>query len=189
MKEAKRLLIVLFLGVFLVMSTGFSPAHACSCAGATPEQAFQRAEAVFTGTVISISPPLVGIISNSASPETVTFRVSNVSKGPPPSTHGTIVLTTAVSGASCGYPFQNGGQYMVYAFNSGQQLQTDLCSGTKLLSAAPLSTLQGDIPQQDNATNSQDNQGPFYTLVIVAVAAVLAGGVAIFSVTSRRVPR
>jgi hypothetical protein len=179
MKEAKRFLIESFLGVFLVMSTGFSAAHACSCAGVTPEQAFQRAEAVFTGTVISVAPPPFGIISSSASPETVTFRVSNVSKGPPPSTHGTIVLTTSVSGASCGYPFQNGGQYMVYAYNSGQQLQTDLCSGTKLLSIlSTSSTGQTDLPVVGSLPN-------LYYIIFVASVIVVSAALLLYARRSK----
>jgi hypothetical protein len=174
-KQVRKLLTLLFLAAFLATSMGiFRVAHACSCAAAfTPEQAFQKSDAVFTGTVTSISPP-IGIIPNSASPEEVAFRVSNVSKGPPPSADGTIVLKTAVSDASCGYPFQNGGQYLVYAYNSGQQLQTDLCSGTMLLSTVPLSTAQGGIPAAGLLPN-------LYYIMILASAIAVSAALLLYS--------
>jgi hypothetical protein len=159
----------LFLGALLVASTGFSAAHACSCAAAvTPEQALQRSGSVFTGTVVNIVPPPPGIISNTGSPEEVTFRVANVSKGPAPSADGTIVITTAVNGASCGYNFQVGGRYRVYAYNAGQNLQTDLCSGTNLISMdSTLPSPQANVPVVGPSSS------PYY-LMILAFAVLVS---------------
>jgi hypothetical protein len=203
MKEAKRFLIVLFLGVFVVMTTGFSPAHACSCFGLSAEQAFQRSDVVFTGTVTTITPPPAGSVRSTASPEKVTFRVLNVSKGAASSPNGTIVVTTAVSDVSCGYPFQNGGQYLVFARYgsdaSGQSLQTDLCSGTQpvvvsqvvtvTLTSQGQSSAQAATSLSSSSTTSGTNQltaSGFEVVVLLAAAVLTVVAVVWYSAMKKR---
>src|SRR5438445_3870464 len=97
--------------------------YACSCASLSPSQQFQMADVVFAGTVTSINVPS-GPQVNSASLEQVTFDVSIFQKG---SLGRTIVVSTAMSQGTCGYPFQVGRQYTVYAQSVGGQLETGLC--------------------------------------------------------------
>jgi hypothetical protein len=63
----------------------------------------------------------------------VTFRVSKVWKGP---ISATLAVTTARSGASCGYEFESGRDYLVYAEGTDQGLTVSLCSRTQRLSEA-----------------------------------------------------
>lgn len=114
-------------------------AHACSCgmpAGSperVAEQALSGSSAVFSGEVVDIDWPLLPV--SSAAPETVTFRVSEVWKGPE---RRTLEVKTAVSDASCGYPFDAGESYLVYAYDDGAGgvASASLCSSTKPLSDA-----------------------------------------------------
>jgi hypothetical protein len=68
-----------------------------------------------------------------------------------------ITLTTALSGASCGFTFERGHRYLIYARTG----ETGLCSGNQHLGAAPEVPLDRD-PR------------PIAT-VLVSVAAVVGG--------------
>jgi hypothetical protein len=43
---------------------------------------------------------------------------------------------TALWGASCGYPFKEGEEYLVYAYSGKRGLEVDLCNGTQRLAEA-----------------------------------------------------
>jgi hypothetical protein len=109
-------------------------ASACSCAlldsKKQVEWALSHPGAVFSGEVVKIDRP--SSIKSSSAPETVTFRVSESWKGPE---KASLEVRTPVSGMSCGYPFEEGQDYLVYAYGK-QDLKVDLCSGTKSLSKA-----------------------------------------------------
>ena len=112
-------------------------ASACSCAMLPGSQreivdgALADSEAVFSGEVVKIDRP--SPFKSSAALETDTFRVYEVWKGPE---QRTLEVHTALIGASCGYPFKEGQEYLVYAYTGKQGLQTDLCSQNKPLSEA-----------------------------------------------------
>lgn len=130
-----------------------SPAcvFACSCMPpGPPATELMQSSAVFAGRVINISQP--AIISSSADPTTVTFAVSSVWKGP---TTQTIVVETSRDSASCGYPFAQDQEYLVYARSDGALLTASLCSATK-----PLSEAQNDIVELGQvATATSDLTG------------------------------
>ena len=123
-------------------------ASACSCAmppgsqKERAEQALSDSEAVFAGEVVDFedSPlptttmegTMVTIMGGSGGTATATLRVSEVWKGPE---QEILEVSTPVFGASCGYPFKEGQEYLVYA-SEGQGLEVVLCSETKLLSKA-----------------------------------------------------
>ena len=106
-------------------------AYACSCLPRTPQQSFASAQAVFAGRVIDVGQ------QNPASEVRVRFEVSRIWKG---QKRPQIVVMTSSSSASCGYSFQVGENYLIYASLQESQLQTGLCSGTK-----PLSMAQEDL--------------------------------------------
>src|SRR5829696_1019833 len=107
---------------------------ACSCAvlGSKKqvEWALSHPGAVFAGEVVKIDRP--SSIKSSLAPESVTFRVSESWKGPE---GAALEVRTPVSGTSCGYPFKEGQEYLVYTYGK-KDLKVDLCSGTKALSNA-----------------------------------------------------
>ena len=131
-------LIAVVCGVLLLPDC----ASACSCAapaGTSPQelarQELSNSDAVFAGEVVDIDGALS--ISGSVDPMTVTFRVSESWKG---AGGETVDVQTAVSDASCGYPFDEGEGYLVFAskgifFEEGE-LEVGLCGSTKPLSKA-----------------------------------------------------
>ena len=117
--------LLLLLGVLLAHS---ETAQACSCVQATPAESADRAELIFLGTVGETALTNRGRTVSSADPVRVTFDVQTVYKG---EADATLTLETARDSASCGYAFQVGGSYLVYARAVDGKLTTDLCSGTK----------------------------------------------------------
>jgi hypothetical protein len=111
--------------------------------------------AVFTGTVTNIAGGGTGLarildpirrwlglgITSSADPVSVTVQVQTAWKGV---TTTPVLVQTAASGASCGYHFVTGRQYLIYAYGDGARLGTGLCTRTTVLSqaAADLAYLQ-----------------------------------------------
>ncbi len=103
-----------------------APAHACSCAPVTPAQARDRAAAVFEGQVTSIER--IGRADIDPATLRVHFEVVQWWKGGS-AEHATVL--TSSSSAACGYPFQRGASYVVYATRHGADLRVGLCGGTK----------------------------------------------------------
>jgi hypothetical protein len=125
----------IFLIAASVLVLNSHPASACSCLPTTPQQSFKNSGTVFAGRVIDVvdpserrpevSRPLLGF--------KVIFEVSQVWKG---KVEKQQVVLTSSSSASCGYSFEKGKEYLVYASTQGTQLETGLCSGTKPLANA-----------------------------------------------------
>jgi hypothetical protein len=111
--------------------------------------ALADSEAVFSGEVVKIDRP--SPFKSSAALETDTFRVYEVWKGPE---QRTLEVHTALIGASCGYPFKEGQEYLVYAYNGKQGLQTDLCSQNK-----PLSKAEADLALLGNRSEKPKDGG------------------------------
>jgi hypothetical protein len=107
-------------------------AFACSCLQpAPPLKALAESDAVFSGTVVSLSEPMLP--TSSADLMSVEFDVAQVWKGDISQKEE---IHTALSSASCGFNFEAGRDYIVYANEYGGRLQASLCSRTSLLSDA-----------------------------------------------------
>lgn len=185
---------------FALVSVSFAipqSAAACSCAELlSPAKALDRATAVFSGMVVSLEGPTGNIIS-SADPVTVVLQADKVWKG---AKQSNITITTALDSASCGYEFQIGQWYLVYANGAHDDLQVDLCSGTKQLFQADEDleflgdghAIFGD--QNTNNTSAGDKEaiscdnddGFNYTALITLVAGTLIGAVGGVVLTKRR---
>lgn len=131
---AARVLLALLLaasGSWLLIPA--PSAHACSCAQlGSAQQAMQQHAAVFSGKVTKMDRPLVA--RSSAAPVRITIKVDDVWKG---QVSSRTVVTTALSGASCGYEgFREGESYVVFASEHSGKLETGLCSLTQPLAAA-----------------------------------------------------
>ena len=63
----------------------------------------------------------------------MTFKVNRAYRG---AVESTIQIATGSSDADCGYPFEVGDRYLVYAHDSGSMLSTGLCSRTRPLPEA-----------------------------------------------------
>ncbi|MCE9557089.1 MAG: hypothetical protein K8T91_27395 [Planctomycetes bacterium] len=87
------------------------------------------AEAVFSGTVLGME------LNEPRYSRTVTLQVERIWKG---MLGKEVRVTTASDGAACGYHFEVGQKYMVYAYRSHGTtlLRTGLCTHTKPLAEA-----------------------------------------------------
>ena len=108
-------------------------ARACSCQYITDAIAgSDLSVAVFSGRVVALE--LVPTSNPHFRPENedllVHFEVADIWKGRPDPR--TTVRTARALGA-CGYDFQIGSQYLVYAVQSNGELFTSICSRTDLL--------------------------------------------------------
>ncbi|MBI4349637.1 MAG: hypothetical protein HY553_22570 [Elusimicrobia bacterium] len=111
-------------------------ASACSCRRPDPpRQALDRAAAVFAGRVVAMTeenPRRDGMMS-SMDPFRIEFAVSRSWKGP---RRKALAARTVRDGASCGYRFEPGKEYLVFAYTDGGELWVGLCSRTKPLADA-----------------------------------------------------
>ncbi|HEY9604053.1 MAG TPA: DUF6174 domain-containing protein [Allocoleopsis sp.] len=140
---------ILLLGTSLFL-LGANAVMACKCAPTTPQQSLERSNAVFSGKVIEIDKS-----SNPSESNRVTFEVSKTWKG---TNQKKLTITTSSSSASCGYSFEAGKEYLVYASSQDNKLQTGSCSGTKALSdaRADLAVLgQGKTPTVASSNPAQ----------------------------------
>lgn len=135
------------------------PALACRCAVPAPglktPAETNRSTAIFEGTVESIRLqwPLIDASEGAAIDADlddeppillVSFRVSRTYRG---ASLDHVELRTGCGGGDCGFDFQVGKEYLVYAYkDENSQLATDICTETGLLSekAMDLAYLRGE---------------------------------------------
>lgn len=103
-------------------------AEACTCAEIEVAEAFDLADAVFTGDVAT-----VGDDPDDGSDLRVAFEVSRRFKG---ADVASIAIFTSGSSAACGFLFEAGESYLVYAAESGGSLFASACSRTRPLASA-----------------------------------------------------
>ena len=144
LRELSKLAAV--MGLFLVSGTILiksRPAYGCSCV--RPESASIEREAstvVFTGEVVSIAPIEEGYF--------VEFGVSERWKGPEGET---IQVKTAANSAACGYAFDIGERYLVYAVGEETDLSVNICGRTAPLDSAAEDIIEfGGVPSETTET-------------------------------------
>lgn len=151
-------------------------AFACSCTQPRPpSETFEQSTAVFAGKVTSIKS---GDYS-----KTVQFDVEMAWKG---ISETPVTLTTAGSGASCGYEFEEGVGYLVYAYGK-ESLETGMCGRTQPFVDAyqDLAYLgAGYVPEpgQPVVEKRPDNQ----LLPFLGIGAAVAGAIALIALRNRR---
>ncbi len=182
MKKIVFLLLILTTLIVLIIP---SPAYACSCLRTPPLESLETSAAVFSGRVIDIEGiPLPGPgVFSTFMPVKVTIQVSKVWKGP---SDETLVIRTALEGASCGLgrTFMIGEEYLVYAYASGDgsELRAGLCSRTAQISNAQedlavLNRLGGRPPEVSDSTPQFDFAAILrnnYYLILGAVGVAIA---------------
>lgn len=121
----RRAILSLFVAAVVVL---LAPAvGACSCIPpGSPQDALNASDAVFSGTVERVA--------FSGGENRVLVDVSRVWKGP---SYDAMMVSTAVSSAACGYNFNPGEDYLVYASTQDDgDLSVSLCSRTARLQDA-----------------------------------------------------
>jgi hypothetical protein len=179
MRPTRLLTGLVSMALLVVGLVALLPDCASACLCPTPhgseqkraERALDRATVVFAGQVVNISKEEPGAWQPAR--DTVSFRVSEVWKGPE---QETLEVTTASEGSACGYPFSEGRKYLVYA--EGRRMSVNVCGET-----TPLSKARADLEALGNSEAVgdggalSDTSGGFPRLEIVgmmglAVAAV-----------------
>ena len=123
--------IVLFVFCFCFLMLLFQEnSFACSCAVAAPLPSLRKqvsgarkeSKAVFSGKVVEVN-------RNAQSQFiTVKFKVENSWKG---NITQEVSITTGLGSGDCGYSFEVGKSYLVYAYGSNENsLQTNICQRT-----------------------------------------------------------
>jgi hypothetical protein len=140
-------------------------AQACSCVGGDVAAYAERADVVFTGTLLEITPPPKRLFQFSGDPATYSFDVDRVHEGQlGPSAE----VRSAVSGASCGLEgLRTGGRYVVFA-TLGDGLWANLCGGTGPVRPGVLRQLENAVGPagapaadvSDHAVGSVGSEGP-----------------------------
>lgn len=189
------LLLSALLGALVVL--GASPAQACSCVGGTTAEFTERADAVFTGRLVSRTEPN-DLITSSADPALHVFAVDAVAKG---AVSERQEVLSPVSGASCGLELTGEGTVVVFATrtadsylsDSGPELEDDqyyayLCDGSAPLTpqleaelaalgpvAPPASDPRPATPVEPRAAaaTAPDRDGPAAAPLVLGGAAVL----------------
>ena len=114
----------------LVLVTA-APAAACTCVESPPPaEALEQADLVFTGTVTKVETIDTGRGGRTFPQVAVRFDVDDVYKG---RSGAKTVIETAESSAACGYTFEEGVTYLVYAFDPSEASgapTTSLCTRT-----------------------------------------------------------
>lgn len=138
-RRAAGLLALILLGAGALLGVRAEPAAACSCVGFTPQQAYDRAQAVFAGSLVEIEPAPPGF---SGAIRTLRFTVDRVYKG---NVDRQVVVRTAESSASCGLGLEALGPYVIFATGRGDTFSSTLCD-TVVSGAAPASLGTGRTP-------------------------------------------
>jgi hypothetical protein len=150
------LYLVTLLGLFQLSNINV---YACSCAGESlPCQAYWTTTAIFVGRAISISPSYeeenkVENFDLKHNERVYRFAVDRAFKGV---TEDEVEVTTSIGGGSCGYYFQLGKQYLIYAgFDpKGKQYGTSICSRTR-----PIEKATSDLSYIEGLTNAKVKNG------------------------------
>lgn len=109
-----------------------STAYACYCTPPdSPLVDLQRSNAVFSGTVTSITPAQIQTVGGSTyTTNRVMFQVATTWKG---MSRSQIEILASGSSSSCGYEFKVGGSYLVYAYAYNDHLSVSVGNRTLAL--------------------------------------------------------
>jgi MYXO-CTERM domain-containing protein len=205
----RRTWVLLLLGALsgALVVLGASPAQACSCAGGTTAEFTERADAVFTGRLVSRDEPSQGITS-SADPALHVFAVDAVAKG---AVSDEQEVLSPVSGASCGLELTGDGPVVVFATRTADPYLGDatppleddqyyayLCGGSAPLTpqleaelgplqpVAPATVPATPVEPRAGATTAPDRDGPSPAILVPGGGVVLLGAGALVLLRRRR---
>lgn len=135
------LLTCVFLFAFLFAAPLFVEACDCPLAG-PPCESFWNTDVVFSGQVTEIKETPVKPVAQNDDPfsyqrrtRTIRFAVNESFRG---IEEKSVELKTGMGGGDCGFDFENGQSYLVYAYRNKETgvLGTGICTRTRVLSKA-----------------------------------------------------
>jgi hypothetical protein len=120
--------------ILLTAAVNGTDAFACSCARTgSPCDALTSQEAVvFVGTATEMSPTKEPAIAPGPGSRVIRVRFA-VSEAIHGLNTSTAVISTDERGSGCGYPFEVGESYLVYAFRQADGLHTSICTRTGIV--------------------------------------------------------
>jgi hypothetical protein len=180
MKSKKRWNMIWLITAVFASSMLFFPKEtsACSCVRSDSiEEIKNKSDAVFEGTATSVKPSSLTLFRSSGKAVKASFQVNEVWKG---HVTPTLEVLTASGSDSCGFEFQEGERYLVYAAATGKSMEVSLCSGTMLHSKANehIAWLgNGSLPPQLGTDLQQADHSSSWKLYLAigGLAAVLIG--------------
>lgn len=200
MSSLPTLMILLALGssTLLVLPSGSERAYACEVTSLpATEEAFDSSAAVFSGKVADIQKVT---LEDERNKRLVFFEVDRYWKVPNENDYEELIVFTEIDHGACGYDFETGKSYLVYAIMSWPEdgsLTTSIGTRTQPLDTAQedLDLLgEGAVPtrqvswdeQLDNIVfqpipTGQEQAAIDASLSIVAIGTAIAGTVAFFS--------
>ncbi|MCA0754157.1 hypothetical protein KP806_03800 [Paenibacillus sp. N4] len=172
----------LFILAITMLAANVWPGKAAACTCAEPvsvQEIKQRSHAVFEGKAVSVKESSLALFGSSS--KAVSFQVNEVWKG---QVAPTITVITAGASDSCGFAFEEGERYLVYASERDGNLEAGLCGGTMHQSAAgeQLAVLgNGSVPPQAAAQAPGADKGvPWPGMLAVFAAAAAASGYLVY---------
>lgn len=121
-----KIIFSIIFSTFFVALTA-SDIFACSCLSESApiekqvKDAYTKSSAVFVGQVLEVAKKPDGFSV------TVRFRIE---KSWDKNFQKEITITTGINSAMCGYEFQTGKKYLVYANGADNRLSTNICTRT-----------------------------------------------------------
>ena len=187
MKRKRTLMQLLVVGLFsFLIVTMFPPpqtAQACSCVPPeSVQKELEKSDAVFRGVVTDMEKPAQFFGGSSGDLVEVTLEVEETWKGVETKE---VIVQTAISSASCGFEFEVGKEYLVYARQTGEGLHVSLCSRTAAIEYATndLDELEkGKTDFKEEVTKANPSQTGLQTSILIGTssAAIIFLGVFIF---------
>ncbi|WP_239696788.1 hypothetical protein [Paenibacillus oryzisoli] len=171
MRRVLSLILMVVLGCSFITIFHAANAYACSCAmPQTVEAQFNRSEAVFAGRVLDVNEQRN---VNGSMTKAARFEVSRIWKG---ASQSQFIIHTGSGGGDCGFNFEKGKEYLVYAGRSSmygdkELLVTIICDRTAALDQAheDLAVLgEGNVP-----TKKVQLEGELSRMQPVALVAIV----------------
>lgn len=170
MSHIKKLGFSLYIiAVLFGMNVSVSVVHACSCAQATETEQFDNAAAVFSGAVENVS--------NDGWSRSVVFLVDEVMKG---NIDENVTVTTGMGDSDCGFDFEVGKSYQIYAYEEGGKLGTNICSGTYSL------VQEYEDPTTKTSDNDANQASKTITYAGLALVSFIGGSLVTWLLLKRR---
>lgn len=152
---SKLKLLLCSVAAVAIVAANVESGRACSCLPPPPPaQAFAEADAVFMGKVVSFE-----LTGDAYSPRLAKFAVTKIWKG---ELDAVSEILTANNSAACGYYFQVGESYLIYAYKADDgKLHTNLCTRTQ-----PVALAADDLKYLESTSIFPLGLGNAWTLVM-----------------------
>ncbi|MCA9381129.1 hypothetical protein KC678_02600 [Candidatus Dojkabacteria bacterium] len=163
---------IYFLATFIIISIiSTSTVAACSCIQpGTPIEEANKGQIIFSGTVESITE--VDDLNLQVTVKPIMSWTSDLLSMTTP-------VSTANNSAACGYNFEEGKDYLIYAYEHEGNLSTNLCTRTQLLDKAAMDIPELDqlsykkfdytVHNNDNAEQTTDSNSNALLIVLIAL--------------------